>query len=481
MKHLSDPDLFRQAAYVNGRWITSPETTSVHDPATREVIGSTPKLGADAISAGIAAAEAAFPAWKRRPAAERADLLRAWYELLLKHRDDLARIMTREQGKPLAEAAGEITYGAGFLRWFSAEAERAYGDVIPVAKAGEHVVVLKQPIGVAAAITPWNFPNAMIARKAAAALAAGCTFIVRPASSTPFSALALAELAERAGIPAGVFNVVTGDSRVVAKVLTGDERVRKLSFTGSTEVGRELLAACAASVKRVSMELGGNAPFIVFDDADLDAAVLGLIASKYRNTGQTCVCANRVFVQAGVYGAFAEKLAAAVAKLKVGNGLEPGVEQGPLIDDDALAKVEEHLADALKKGAKVIQGGQRHALGGTFFQPTVLTGATADMQFMREETFGPLAALLKFESEEEALNLANDTPYGLAAYFYTRDQARAWRVAEGIESGMVGINTGLISNPAAPFGGVKQSGLGREGSHYGLDEYLEIKYLAWGK
>jgi succinate-semialdehyde dehydrogenase/glutarate-semialdehyde dehydrogenase len=428
----------------------------------------------------IDAANAAFPAWRAKSAKERAALLRRWFDLIIANADDLAIIMTYEQGKPLAESKGEIVYSASFIEWFGEEAKRVYGDTIPQNVPGRRIVVLKEPIGVVAAITPWNFPSAMITRKAGPALAAGCTVVARPASQTPFSATALAELAHRAGIPKGVFNVITGSAGEMGAELTSNPIIRKLSFTGSTEVGKLLMEQCAGTVKKVSMELGGNAPFIVFDDADLDAAGQGALASKYRNTGQTCVCANRLLVQDKVYDAFVDKLTAAVKKLKVGPGWEEGVTQGPLIDLKAVAKMEEHIGDAVEKGAKVVLGGKRHALGGSFFEPTIVTGVTPEMKVAREETFGPLAPIFRFKTEEDAIRMANDTEFGLASYFYARDIGRVWRVAEGLEYGIVGINEGIISTEVAPFGGVKESGIGREGSKYGIEDYLEIKYLAMG-
>ena len=480
---LNDTSLFRQQCYVNGSWVDASDgtTIAVVNPATGDKLGTVPSLGAQDVEAAVAAAHAAFPAWAAKTAKERAAILRRWYELMVAAAEDIGVMMTAEQGKPLAEAKGEVTYAASFVEWFAEEAKRMYGDVIPGHQADKRILVLRQPIGVVAAITPWNFPAAMITRKVAPALAAGCTVVCKPASQTPLTALALAELAERAGMPKGVFNVVTGPARTVGGVLTGDERIRKLSFTGSTEVGKKLMAQCAGTVKKVSLELGGNAPFIVFDDADLDAAVAGAIASKYRNTGQTCVCANRLLVQAGVYDAFTEKLVEAVGKLSVGDGLKGATDQGPLIDEAALAKVEEHVADALAKGAKVAMGGKRHALGGTFYQPTVLTYVTSDMKVAGEETFGPVAPLFRFETEEEAIRMANDTEFGLAAYFYTRDLARSWRVSEALEYGIIGLNTGLISTEVAPFGGVKESGIGREGSKYGLMDFTEIKYVCVGE
>ena len=482
MLNLKDPGLLRQACYIDGHWVAadSGEHFPVTDPADGRVIASVPRAGAAETERAIAAAEKALPAWRARTAAERARILRRWYELMLAHQDDLALIMTAEQGKPLAEAKGEIAYAAAYLEWFAEEAKRAYGDVIPSPFADRRIVVTKEPVGVCAAITPWNFPSAMITRKAGPALAAGCTMILKPAEQTPLSALALAELAERAGVPAGVFSVVTGNARAIGGVLTASPVVRKLTFTGSTEVGRLLMQQCAPTIKKLSLELGGNAPFIVFDDADLDAAVAGAMASKYRNAGQTCVCSNRFLVQEGVYEAFADKLATAVAALKVGKGTEEGVTQGPLIDEAAIAKVESLVADAVGKGAQVVSGGSRHALGGTWFQPTVLTDVTPEMAVAKEEIFGPVAPLFRFRTEEEAVAMANDTEFGLAAYFYSRDIGRVWRVSGLLEYGMVGINTGLISTEVAPFGGVKNSGLGREGSHHGLDEYMELKYLSMG-
>ena len=479
---LGDPALFRQQCYVNGAWIDarSGEALEVDNPATREVIGTVPAFGREETRAAIEAADAAWSGWRSRPAKDRAGPMRRWFELMLAHQEDLAVLMTTEQGKPLAESRGEIAYAASFIEWFAEEAKRVYGDVINHPQPGKRIVVLKQPIGVVASITPWNFPAAMITRKCAPALAAGCPVVIRPASQTPFSALALAELADRAGIPPGVVNVITGPSGPMGAELTSSSTVRKLSFTGSTKVGKLLMSQCAATVKKVSLELGGNAPFIVFDDADLDAAVAGAMASKYRNAGQTCVCANRVLVQDGVYEAFAAKMAEAVAGLRVGNGLEEGTEQGPLIDMRAVEKVEEHIADAVGKGATIAVGGGRHPLGGSFFQPTLLTGVTPAMAVAREETFGPLAPLFRFSTEDEAVRMANDTEFGLAAYFYSRDIGRVWRVSEGLEYGIVGVNEGIISNEVAPFGGVKESGIGREGSKYGMDDFVEIKYLCFG-
>jgi succinate-semialdehyde dehydrogenase / glutarate-semialdehyde dehydrogenase len=479
---LRDSALFRQSCYVDGAWIDakSGATIAVDNPATGETLGTVPKCGAVETRDAIAAAKRAFPAWRDRTAKERAGVMRKWFELMLANQEDLARLMTTEQGKPLVESKGEVAYAAAFLEWFGEEAKRVYGDTIPGHQADKRIVVIKQAVGVAACITPWNFPLAMITRKAGPAIAAGCTVVLKPASQTPFSALALAELGERAGLPKGVLNVITGSASEIGGALTSSRDVRKLSFTGSTEVGKQLMAQCAGTIKKISLELGGNAPFIVFDDADLDAAVEGAIASKYRNTGQTCVCANRLLVQDGVYDAFASKLADAVQKLRPAFGLEPGATQGPLIDDKALAKVEEHVGDALANGARIVVGGKRHSLGGRFYEPTVLVDVTPSMMIAREETFGPVAPLFRFTTDEDAVALANDTEFGLAAYFYGRDIRRVWRVAEALEAGMVGINTGLISTEVAPFGGVKQSGLGREGSKYGIEEFLEVKYLCFG-
>jgi succinate-semialdehyde dehydrogenase/glutarate-semialdehyde dehydrogenase len=479
---LQDPTLFRQQCYINGQWLDAADggTFPVNNPATGEVIGTVPRMGAAETRSAIEAANAAFPAWRARTAAERSKILHRWYELLLENKEDLAILMTAEQGKPLAESRGEITYAASFIEWFAEEGKRVYGDTIPTYQNDKRIVVIKEPIGVCAAITPWNFPAAMITRKAGPALAVGCTMILKPASQTPYSALALAVLAERAGIPVGVFNVVTGASGAIGNELTANPIVRKLTFTGSTEIGKLLMQQCAGTVKKVAMELGGNAPFIVFADADLDAAVEGAIASKYRNTGQTCVCTNRFLVQAGVYDAFTEKLSVAVGRLKVGDGLKGETQQGPLIDMKAVEKVEEHIADAVAKGARIVTGGQRHELGGSFFQPTVLADVTPAMAVAREETFGPVAPLFRFTTDEEAVSMANDTEFGLASYFYSRDIGRVWRIAEALEYGIVGINTGLISSAVAPFGGVKESGVGREGSRYGVDDFLEIKYLCMG-
>jgi succinate-semialdehyde dehydrogenase / glutarate-semialdehyde dehydrogenase len=476
---ITDEALWRHQCYINGQWMDalSGKTLPVTNPADGSALGSVPDLGREEIAAAIAAARAAQPAWRARIAADRAGLLRRWFDLIMANQADLAAIMTAEQGKPLAESMGEIAYAASFVEWFAEEGKRVYGDTIPTHRQGTRIVVLKEPIGVCAAITPWNFPAAMITRKAAPALAAGCVMLVKPAGQTPFSALALARLAEQAGIPAGVFSVVTGQSSVIGQELTANPIVRKLSFTGSTETGRLLMRQCAQTVKKISLELGGNAPFIVFDDADLDAAVDGAMACKYRNSGQTCVCANRILVQEGVYDAFAAKFAAAVQALKVGDGFEAGTEQGPLIDMAAVDKIESHIADALVKGGKLLVGGRRHSLGGTFFQPTVLGEVTGAMRIATEETFGPVAPLFRFKTEEQALQMANATEFGLASYFYSRDMGRIWRVAEALEYGMVGINTGILSTAVAPFGGMKQSGIGREGSRYGMDEYVEIKYL----
>ena len=476
---LRDPSLLRQQCYVDGAWIDADGggTTEVTNPATGAVIGTVPTLGAAETRRAIVAAARAFPAWAARTAKERAAILRRWHDLMLANVEDLAVLMTAEQGKPLAESKGEIAYAAAFIEWFAEEGKRVYGDVIPGHQPDKRIVVLRQPVGVVAAITPWNFPAAMITRKAGPALAAGCTFVCKPATQTPYSALAMAELGERAGIPKGVFSVVTGPSTALGGEMTSNPLVRKLTFTGSTEVGKKLMQQCAGTLKKVSLELGGNAPFIVFDDADLDAAVQGAIASKYRNTGQTCVCANRLLVQEGVYDAFVAKLADAVRKLRVGDGLKGPTEQGPLIDEKAVAKVEEHIADAIAKGGKIALGGKRHALGGTFFEPTIVTHVTPDMLVAREETFGPIAPIFSFKDEQEAIRMANDTEFGLASYFYTRDIGRMWRVSEGLEYGIVGVNTGLISTEVAPFGGVKESGTGREGSKYGILDYTELKYL----
>ncbi|HEY8507632.1 MAG TPA: NADP-dependent succinate-semialdehyde dehydrogenase [Steroidobacteraceae bacterium] len=479
---LRDTSLLRTQCFIGGEWVNADNgaTVPVHNPATSEVIGTVPKMGRAETRRAIEAAAAAMPAWAAKTAKERAVILRRWHDLMMANQEDLAILMTAEQGKPLAESRGEIAYAASFIEWFAEEGKRLYGDVIPPHQADKRIVVLRQPVGVVAAITPWNFPSAMIARKVAPALAAGCTFVCKPATQTPFSALAMAELGARAGIPPGVLNIVTGDSGEIGGEMTSNPTVRKLTFTGSTEVGKKLMAQSAGTLKKLSMELGGNAPFIVFDDADLDAAVQGAIASKYRNTGQTCVCANRLLVQSGVYEAFTRKLVEAVSALRVGDGLKGPTDQGPLIDEKALAKVEEHIADAVAKGARVACGGRRHALGGTFFEPTVLTDVTSAMLVAREETFGPVAPLFRFETEQDAIRMANDTEFGLAAYFYTRDLGRSWRVSEALEYGIVGVNTGLISTEVAPFGGVKESGFGREGSKYGILDYTELKYLCVG-
>ncbi len=482
MLQLKDPSLLRQQAYLNGAWTDADggATLPVTNPATGEQIGTVPVMGAAETRRAIEAANAAWPAWRKKTAAERARILRKWNDLILENTDDLALLMTAEQGKPLTESRGEVAYGASFIEWFGEEAKRVAGDTLPSPWPDRRILVTKEPIGVCAAITPWNFPIAMITRKAGPALAAGCPMVLKPAESTPFSALALAVLAERAGVPAGVFSVLTGKSKDIGAEMTSNPLVRKLTFTGSTQVGRLLMEQCAPTIKKLSLELGGNAPFIVLDDADLDAAVEGAIASKYRNAGQTCVCANRIYVQDGVYDAFAQKLVAAVEKLKVGNGVDEGVTQGPLIDEKAVQKVEQHVADALAKGGRLLLGGKRHELGHSFFQPTVIADITADMLVAKEETFGPLAPLFRFKTDEEAVALANASEFGLASYFYSRDVGRIWRMAEGLESGMVGVNTGLISTEAAPFGGVKQSGLGREGSHLGIEDYLVVKYICLG-
>lgn len=479
---LNDSTLFRQQAFIQGKWCDaeSKKTIEVTNPANAQLLGTVPKMGANETRAAIEAANQALPAWRALTAKERATILRRWFDLMMANQDDLAKLMTLEQGKPLAEAKGEIAYAASFIEWFAEEGKRIYGDTIPGHQADKRLIVIKQPIGVTAAITPWNFPAAMITRKAGPALAAGCTMVLKPASQTPFSALALAELAKRAGIPDGVFNVVTGSASEVGNELTGNPLVRKLSFTGSTEIGRQLMQQCAKDIKKVSLELGGNAPFIVFDDADLDKAVDGALASKFRNAGQTCVCANRLYVQDGVYDAFAKKLQAAVEKLTLGDGLAKGVTTGPLIDEKAVVKVKEHIEDALSKGARIITGGQPHELGGNFFQPTILVDVPASAKVAKEETFGPLAPLFRFKDEADVVAQANDTEFGLAAYFYARDLSRVFRVGEALEYGIVGINTGIISNEVAPFGGIKASGLGREGSKYGIEDYLEIKYMCIG-
>jgi succinate-semialdehyde dehydrogenase / glutarate-semialdehyde dehydrogenase len=479
---LKDPTLLRELCFIDGGWSAADSGASleVTNPATLKKLGSIPNMGAAETRRAIAAAAAALPAWRARTAKERAVILRRWFDLMTENQEDLATLMTAEQGKPLAESKTEILYAASFIEWFGEEAKRLYGDIIPGHQSDKRIMVLRQPVGVVAAITPWNFPSAMITRKAGPALAAGCTLVCKPATQTPYSALALAELAHRAGVPKGVFNMITGSAAAIGGEMTSNPTVRKLTFTGSTEVGKKLMTQCAGTVKKLSLELGGNAPFIVFDDADLDAAVQGALASKYRNTGQTCVCANRLLIQAGVYDEFAKRLKSAVAQLRVGDGLKGVTDQGPLIDAKAVTKVEEHIADALALGAKVALGGKRHALGGSFFEPTILTDVTPKMLVAREETFGPVAPLFKFESEAQAIAMANDTEFGLAAYLYTRDLARSWRVSEAIEYGIVGLNTGIISTEVAPFGGVKESGIGREGSKYGILDYTEIKYVCVG-
>ena len=481
--HLKDPTLLRTQAFLNGEWVNA-DNRAAHDvlnPATLEKLGTVPAMGAAETRRAIEAAAAAFPAWAAKTAKDRGTILRRWFDLMMANQDDLAIIMTAEQGKPLAESKGEIAYAAAFIDWFAEEGKRLYGDVIPTHQSDKRLLVLRQPIGVVAAVTPWNFPAAMITRKAGPALAAGCTFVCKPASQTPFSALAMAELGRRAGLPAGVLNVVTGTAAAaIGGEMTSNPIVRKITFTGSTGVGKKLMEQSAGTLKKLSLELGGNAPFIVFEDADLDAAVAGAITSKYRNTGQTCVCANRFLVQNSVYEAFTSKLVDAVSQLRVGDGLKGATEQGPLIDAKALAKVEEHIADAVAKGAQIAHGGKRHALGGTFFQPTIVTDVTNAMLMAREETFGPVAPLFRFDTEAQAIQMANDTEFGLASYFYTRDLARSWRVAEALEYGIVGLNTGLISTEVAPFGGIKESGFGREGSKYGILDYTELKYLCVG-
>lgn len=478
---LKNADLLKNKAYINGGWVQSDATFDVLNPATGEVVSSLPDLGVAETRAAIEGAEAAQKAWAKRTAKDRSVILRRWFDLIMDNQEDLAQILTAEMGKPLAEARGEIAYGASFIEWFAEEGKRVYGDVIPEHQADKRIIVLKQPIGVVAAITPWNFPNAMITRKVAPALAVGCAVVVKPAGETPLSALALAVLAEEAGLPAGLMSVVVGkNSRAIGGELCSNQIVRKLTFTGSTEVGRVLMRQCADDIKKLSLELGGNAPFIVFDDADIDAAVEGAVISKYRNSGQTCVCANRLYVQAGVYEEFLEKYAAAVRGMKIGNGAEEGTVQGPLINVAALDKVEEHIEDAVEKGATIVQGGKRHALGGSYFEPTIIRDVTRDMKVAREETFGPLAPIFKFDDEDDVVAQSNDTEFGLASYFYARDMARVWRVAEALEYGMVAVNTGILSTEVAPFGGVKQSGLGREGSKYGIEDYLEMKYMLLG-
>lgn len=476
---LSDSSLFRQQCYIDGAWCgaDSGETIDVRDPATGETLGTIPKMGTAETRRAIEAANKALPAWRAKTAKERAGILRKWFDLMIENQEDLAIMMTMEQGKPLAEARGEIVYAASFIEWFAEEGKRIYGETVPQHMSDRRIMVLKEPIGVVGAITPWNFPSAMITRKAGPALAAGCTFVCKPATETPYSAFALCELAERAGIPAGVLNILSGKSSEIGAEITANPIVRKITFTGSTEIGKKLMEQSSSTVKKVTMELGGNAPFMVFDDADLDAAVEGAMQSKFRNMGQTCVCANRIYVQSEVYDAFAEKFAAKVAEMKVGNGLEEGVNQGPLINQGGIDKVEEHIADATSKGARVITGGSRHELGGTYFQPTVLADVNPQMMVARDETFGPLAPLFRFDTEEEVIQQANDTEFGLASYFYSRDIGRIWRVSEGLEYGIVGVNTGIISTEVAPFGGVKESGVGREGSHMGIEEYVEAKYV----
>ena len=480
--NLKDPSLFRQQCYVDGTWVDADDggTIEVDNPADNSVVGTIPKMGAAETRRAIEAANDAYPDWRARTGKERAAILRKWYELVMENQDDLAVLMTTEQGKPLAESMGEIVYGASFIEWFAEEAKRIYGDTIPQHQHDKRIVVIKEPVGVVASITPWNFPNAMITRKCAPALAAGCTVVAKPATQTPYSAFALAELAERAGIPKGVQNNVSGASSEIGGEMTSNPIVRKLSFTGSTEIGKLLMEQCAGTVKKMSMELGGNAPFIVFDDADIDSAIVGAMQSKYRNAGQTCVCANRIFAQDGIYDRFTGKLAEASAALKVGNGLEEGISTGPLIDIRAVEKVETHIQDAVAKGARVVVGGGRHSNGGNFFEPTVLADVTPEMIVSKEETFGPLAPVYRFETDEDVVKMANDTEFGLAAYFYTRDVGRVWKVAEQLEYGIVGINSGIISTEIAPFGGMKESGIGREGSKYGIDEFVEVKYLCMG-
>jgi succinate-semialdehyde dehydrogenase/glutarate-semialdehyde dehydrogenase len=480
--NLKDPSLFRQQCYVDGTWVDADDdgTIEVDNPADNSVVGTIPKMGAAETRRAIEAANDAYPDWRARTGKERAAILRKWYELVMENQDDLAVLMTTEQGKPLAESMGEIVYGASFIEWFAEEAKRIYGDTIPQHQHDKRIVVIKEPVGVVASITPWNFPNAMITRKCAPALAAGCTVVAKPATQTPYSAFALAELAERAGIPKGVLNIVSGASSEIGGEMTSNPIVRKLSFTGSTEIGKLLMEQCAGTVKKMSMELGGNAPFIVFDDADIDSAIVGAMQSKYRNAGQTCVCANRIFAQDGIYDRFTGKLAEASAALKVGNGLEEGISTGPLIDIRAVEKVETHIQDAVAKGARVVVGGGRHSNGGNFFEPTVLADVTPEMIVSKEETFGPLAPVYRFETDEDVVKMANDTEFGLAAYFYTRDVGRVWKVAEQLEYGIVGINSGIISTEIAPFGGMKESGIGREGSKYGIDEFVEVKYLCMG-
>jgi succinate-semialdehyde dehydrogenase/glutarate-semialdehyde dehydrogenase len=479
---LDDPKLLRQKCYIDGAWVDADngQTIKVTNPVDSGAIGTVPRAGTVETRRAVEAANAAYPAWRAKTAKERSAILRKWFDLMIQHKEDLARIMTAEQGKPLTESRGEIVYGASFIEWFAEEGKRVYGDIIPQPMAGRRIVVTKEPVGVVGAITPWNFPNAMITRKCGPALAAGCTVVCKPASETPYSALALAELGERAGIPKGVFNVVTGSAKEIGAELTSNPIVRKITFTGSTEIGKLLIQQCAGTVKKMSMELGGHAPFIVFDDADLDAAIEGAMQSKFRNMGQTCVCANRIYAQDGIYDEFVSRLAQAVSGLKVGNGMDDGVTQGPLINLAAVDKVEEHIEDAVSKGARLVVGGKRHALGGSFYQPTILADVKAGMKITKEETFGPVAPIIRFKEENEVVKMANDTEFGLASYFYTRDLGRAWRVSEALEYGLVGLNVGIISTEVAPFGGMKESGLGREGSKYGIDEFLEVKYVCMG-
>lgn len=479
---LKDPSLLETRALINGEWVETDTTFAVLNPATGEEIAQVADVPIETVRAAIDSAHIAQKEWAKQTGKERAGILRRWFDLLIANADDLAAILTAEMGKPLAEAKGEIIYGASFIEWFAEEAKRIYGDVIPGHQRDKRIVVIKQPVGVVGSITPWNFPNAMIARKVAPALAVGCSFVARPAELTPLSAIAMGVLAQRAGVPAGVLNIIpSSDAASTGKELCSNPKVAKITFTGSTRVGKILMEQCSATIKKMSLELGGNAPFIVFDDADLDAAIAGVMISKFRNNGQTCVCANRIYVQSGVYDQFAEKLKVAMAGLSIGNGMDDGVTTGPLISAAAVQKVEEHIANATQKGAKVIMGGNPHALGGTYFEPTVLTGVTTEMAVAREETFGPLAPLFKFETEEQVIDMANDSEFGLAGYFYAQDVNRIWRVAEALETGIVGINTGLISTEVAPFGGVKQSGLGREGSKYGAEDYLELKYMCFGE
>ncbi|MGE0095382.1 MAG: NADP-dependent succinate-semialdehyde dehydrogenase [Alphaproteobacteria bacterium] len=479
---LDDPKLLRQKCYIDGAWVDADngQTIKVTNPVDSAAIGTVPRAGTAETRRAIEAANAAYPAWRAKTAKERATILRKWFELMIQHKEDLAKIMTAEQGKPLTESRGEIVYGASFIEWFAEEGKRVYGDVIPQPLPGRRIVVTKEPVGVVGAITPWNFPNAMITRKCGPALAAGCTVVCKPASETPYSALALAELGERAGIPKGVFNVVTGSAKDIGAELTSNPIVRKITFTGSTEIGKKLIEQCAGTVKKMSMELGGHAPFIVFDDADMDAAIEGAMQSKFRNMGQTCVCANRIYAQDGIYDEFVSRLSQAVSGLKVGNGMDDGVTQGPLINPAAIDKVEEHIQDAVSKGARLVVGGKRHQLGGSFYQPTVLADVKPGMKITKEETFGPVAPVIRFKDENEVVKMANDTEFGLASYFYTRDLGRAWRVSEALEYGIVGLNVGIISTEVAPFGGMKESGLGREGSKYGIDDFLEVKYVCMG-